>query len=142
VADELTDPRRNPVACPEPTCGAQQGDLWCYTPTGFRRGFHSSRRALALGQPAPAKKKPSTDARPSHKQGDMLAWAIHHDGQYEVSGYTFHGEAQKRAAMNAMVERSWFRRLRDTDHGTLYEITDDGRQASARYENWMSGGTK
>jgi hypothetical protein len=72
----------------------------------------------------------------------MLAWALAHGGTYEVSGYTFRGEAQKRAAMNSMVERAWFRRLRNTDQGTLYEVTDDGKAASARYEAWMNGGSK
>jgi hypothetical protein len=142
VADELSDIRRNAVACPEPNCKAQEGDLSCYTATGFPRGWHASRRRLALGRPDPAKKAPSPDVRPSHKQADMLAWAIANDGRYEVSGYTFHGDAQKRAAMDSMVGRTWFRRLHHTDHGTLYEITDEGRQASGRYERWMSGDPK
>lgn len=141
MADELTDPRRNPVPCPERTCIAGQGDMWCYTATGFRRHWHVSRRRLALGQAGPEKKKPSGTGRPSHKQADMLAYAIATGGTYEVSGYTFNGEAQKRAAMNSMVARGWFRRSGSNDHGTLYEVTDDGKAASARYENWLNGGT-
>lgn len=134
---ELTDPRQNPVACPEPSCRAEQGDMWCYTPTGWRRHWHAKRIRLALGEPAPAPRKPSTGGRPSHKQGDMLAWAIDHGGTYEITGYTFAGEAQKRAAMTAMVAKDWFRKAGPSQHGTLYEITDGGRQASARYEKWM-----
>lgn len=140
MADQLTDPRRNPVPCPEKTCAAGQGCMWCYTATGFRRHWHASRRRLALGQPTPEKKPPSSTVRPSHKQADMLGWTIANGDVYEVSGYTFRGEAQKRAAMNSMVERGWFRKLRTTDHGTLYQVTDDGRAASARYENWLNGG--
>ena len=144
--DVLSYPRRNSPACAFKGCGAQAGDRWCYTATGFRRHWHAVRRATAAGQPAPAGKPAGSLAgrRPSDKQADMLAWAIHGDGTYEVSGYGLRGEAQKRNAMNSMADesRGWFRRLRETDDGTLYEITDAGRQASARYETWMNGGNR
>jgi len=145
VADDvLTDPRRNAPACP--TCVAQAGDVWCYTATGFRRHWHAARRRAADGQPAPEQKPAGhlTGRRPSDKQANILAAAIAGDDTYEVSGYGFHGEAQKRAAMLAMADeaRGWFRHLRETQHGTLYEITDAGRDAAARYETWMNGGTR
>lgn len=139
MADEVSDPRLNAPACPRAGCNAAAGELWCYTATGFRRHWHTARRQLAAGATVPAS-KPNPNVRPSHKQADMLAFAVTAGGgQYEVSGYTFAGDAQKRAAMRAMVERGWFRRVRDTDHGTLYEVTDDGKAAAARYETWMNG---
>jgi hypothetical protein len=144
VADELTDPRPAAPACPFRGCGAQAGDLWCYTPTGFRRHWHACRRAAAQGTPVTdGKPTPGRPVgRPTHKQADILAWAINNGGEYEVSGYTFRGDAQKRAAMRAMTDasRGWFEQVRHTDHGTLYKITDAGLAASARYENWLNGG--
>ncbi len=144
--DLLTDPRAHAPACTYEGCGAQAGDLWCYTATRFRRPWHYVRRQAAAGESAPAPKPAGslTNRRPSHKQGDMLAFAIANGGTYEVSGYGFHGEAQKRNAMLAMVNeaRGWFRHLRETQHGTLYEITEAGWLASDRYETWLSGGPR
>lgn len=138
------DPRRNAPACPKPGCGAPVGDPWCYTLTGFRRHWHAPRRRLADGQ------KPATPPaagalaghRPSEAQHRMLAVAIRQDGYYELSGYNFHGDAQRRATMHAMVDpaRGWFSHVKEVQHGTLYRITAAGRAAWQRYENWMEGG--
>ncbi len=143
---EVTDPRRDSPPCRHKGCGAQRGDRWCYTATGFRRHWHAVRRAdvdnpPAAGQPtAPAGKL--ARRRPSEAQQRILGAAMGNGGLYELSGYTFHGDAQRRAAMGAMSNpaRGWFTRLRETQHGTLYEITNAGRAAFYRYEEWMQGG--
>lgn len=139
------DPRRNAPPCPLKTCRAVAGDLWCYTPTGFRRHWHAARwRIVEGGQPkAETAAGALSGRRPSEAQHRILAWAIHQAGYYDLSGYTFHGDAQRRAAMTAMADpaRGWFARVRATDHGTLYKITDAGRAAFQRYENWMNGVT-
>ncbi len=139
----MTDIRRNSPACP--SCPAQAGDLACYTATGFPRHWHARRRTLALGGTLPAAKpaKSRAGARPSHKQADILASAISNDGVYEVSGYRFRGDAQRRSAMAAMSDdtRGWFTHAGETPHGTLYKITQTGRDAWARYEAWMRGET-
>jgi hypothetical protein len=73
----------------------------------------------------------------------MLSWALADKrGRVEISGYTFHGDARRRATMLSMADptRRWFTHVKETDHGTLYEITDDGRAAWKRYEDWMNGG--
>lgn len=142
--DAVTDLRKNPVPCTFRGCGAQQGDLNCYTATGFPRPWHAVRRSAAAGEtPAAAPAAGSASGRrPTHKQADILLSAVHNDsGEYEVSGYRFHGDAQRRQAMDSMVgpARGWFERVRHTDHGTLYKITDAGRAASDRYEAWLGG---
>jgi hypothetical protein len=126
-------------------CGAQAGDPWCYTATGFRRHQHAVRVRDAQGVP-PAAEKPAgslAGRRPTDKQYLIILAAANGEGCYEVSGYGFHGEAQIRAAMDAMVDdaRGWFTRVRETQHGTLFQLTDAGRTAGIRYETWMNGGT-
>lgn len=141
--DQVTDPRRNAPACPRPSCGARAGDPWCLTATGFPRGMHAARLALIRGE-EPAAGKPAgalTGRRPSEAQQRILVQAAAAGGLYELSGYRFHGDAQRRAAMTAMADdaRGWFREVRHTDHGTLFEITTAGRSAAYRYEDWMNG---
>lgn len=144
----LTTP--TPV-CPLATCDAPAGASYCLTPTGFRRPLHDVRvaamQATAAGTPAPAVEQPPAGRlahrRPSEKQVKILAVAADDGGLYELSGYGFHGEAQRRAAVLAMVDdsRGWMRHVRETQHGTLYEITNEGRSALARYRDWMNGVT-
>lgn len=144
--DELTgtDPRGNAPACPRDRCRATAGDLWCYTATGFRRHWHAARRLLAAGQnpPAAAADGSRTGQRPSEAQQRILTQAVAGGGLYEVSGYTFAGDAQRRAAMTAMAGPAcgWFRHVQETPHGDVYEITDAGRRAYYRYQDWMNGG--
>lgn len=139
----VTDIRKNPPACPLPTCPAGEGDRFCYTATGFPRQWHTARRKRALGDTAPEPSAAGSLAhrRPSEAQHRLLAQAMAGGGVYELSGYRFHGDAQRRRAMQAMAgtERGWFRHVRETPHGTVYEITDDGRSAYYRYEDWMDG---
>lgn len=140
---ELSDPRRDAPACPTATCRAGKGNPWCYTATGFPRAMHTARLKLIAGA-APAEKTAGSLAgkRPSHLQADILGWAIADpDGQWELSGYRFRGDAQRRAAMLAMAAdtRGWFSHVRETDHGTLYQVTDAGRAAWQRYDDWMNG---
>lgn len=126
-------------ACP--FCRAQAGDRWCYTATNFRRHWHAMRWALvdaakaAAVQPA---RKPRAK-RASEAQYRIMVAAMGAGGLYELSGYTFHGDAQRRAAMRAMVDRGWFRYVRETQHGSLHELTNDGRNAFYAYEEWMRG---
>jgi hypothetical protein len=140
----VTDPRTVAPDCPLKTCSATVGDVWCYTPTGFRRHWHAARRAVVAGATAPAVPAAGKLAgrRPSEAQQRILAAAMAGGGMYELSGYTFHGDAQRRAAMTAMADqaRGWFRQLHHTDHGTMFEITDTGRNAYYRYKDWMNGG--
>lgn len=138
-------------ACTLATCGAAAGTRYCLTPTGFRRPLHAVRvaaiQAAAAGTPAPpAPERPAgrhAHRRPSDKQARILAQAADSGGLYELSGYGFHGEAQRRTAVLAMVDnaRGWMRHVRQTQHGDLYEITNGGRDALARYRAWMNGGT-
>jgi hypothetical protein len=134
----VTEPRRNAPSCP--SCRAEVGDPWCYTATGFRRHHHETRRKLAAGQPPAASTKGSkSDAMPTQAQQRMLSSAVDGGGLVEVSGYQFHGDAQRRATMAAMVAdtRGWFRYVRDTPHAAVYEITDQGRLAYYRHvERW------
>ena len=139
------DPRVNTPDCPHPGCPAKAGNAWCYTATGFPRSMHAARLALIAGE-AP-KTGPADGSlaarRPSHLQADILSWALADPaGRWELSGYRFRGDAQRRSAMAAMSHpaRGWFTHVKETDHGTLYEITDAGREAWGRYEIWMSGG--
>lgn len=135
------DIRRKAHDCPD--CTARAGDLNCYTATGFPRPWHARRRRLALGETLPDKPAAGSLAgkRPTHKQAEILGWAIANNNQYELSGYRFHGDAQRRAAMTPMADetRGWFDHVRETDHGTLYKITEGGLTAFARYEAWMRG---
>jgi hypothetical protein len=104
-------------------------------------------QATAAGTPiTAADPKPAgrnAHRRPSEKQAHILAQAADDGGLYELSGYGFHGEAQRRAAVLAMVDesRAWMRHVRETQHGDLYEITNGGRDALARYRQWMNGVT-
>lgn len=143
---EVSDPRRSAPACPTKSCRAVAGDPWCYTATGFRRHMHAARWALIEGKPVSERPAGSmAGRRPSHLQADILSWAIaDENGQWELSGYTFSGDAQRRAAMLAMSDepRGWFTKVRETDHGTLYQVTDVGRAAWQRYDDWMNGRTR
>lgn len=143
--DALTIP-----ACPLTTCNAAATVSHCYTATGFPRPMHAARvavmQAAAAGAdvgpavpPAPAGRK--TGSRPSQKQAGILAAAIARGGLYELSAYRFAGDAQKRAAVLAMADdaRGWMRKADETPHATLYEITVEGRNAEARYRDWMNG---
>lgn len=139
-------------ACTLATCGAGAGVSYCLTPTGFRRPMHAVRvaalRATADGipvvsaPPTPAGK--NAHRRPSEKQANILGRAVDNGGLYELSGYGFHGEAQKRQAVLAMADpsRGWMRHVQETQHGTVYEITNEGRDALARYRDWMNGATR
>lgn len=143
MADDTApaDPRVNTPACRHPDCGALAGDPACYTATGFPRGQHKVRWKPAAPTPEPGS---LSDRRPSSKQHDIMRQAMAAGGLYELSGYRFHGDAQRRAAMQPMADpaRGWFRRVRDTDHGTLYDLTDAGRNAYYRYQDWMDGGNE
>jgi hypothetical protein len=151
--DQVTRPAVNIPACRYKTCGAREGDRRCYTTTGWARHMHAIRvqdiTAAANTTTVPAaapEQNPAghlTGRRPSDKQAGILAQAANDDnGQYELSGYGFHGEAQRRAAVSAMTDpaRGWLRHVRETRHGTLYQITTPGRAALTRYTTWMSGG--
>jgi hypothetical protein len=138
----------NPIpACPHPGCGAATGDRYCYTPTGFIRHLHTVRKhaiEVAAGRTGPAPEKKAgrnTRSRPKDKQALILAAAVADGGLYEVSGYGFHREAQRRASVLSMVDesRGWMTHLRETQHGDLYEITTEGRNALARYQAWLRG---
>jgi hypothetical protein len=137
------DPRVNAPQCPLKTCKAAAGTTYCVTPTGFRRGFHKARLALIETGKAPVEKPAGslTDRRPSHAQADMLAAAISRGGLFEVSGYNFHGDAGRRATMQAMADeaRDWFTFSHSTAHCEVYQITDAGRAAWRRYDDWMHG---
>jgi hypothetical protein len=137
-------------ACPLATCTAGAGVSHCYTATGFPRPMHAVRVALmqdtvrAADSTPPAAPRPAgrlTGRRPSDKQAAILAAAIRGGGMYELSGYRFAGDAQRRAAVVAMADdaRGWMREVEETEHGTLYEITNEGRDAEARYRAWMNG---
>lgn len=138
-------------ACPLATCTAGAGVSHCYTATGFPRPMHAVRvtlmqqAATAADSTPPVEPRPAghlAGRRPSDKQALILAAAIRNGGVYELSGYRFAGDAQRRAAVLAMANdsRGWMRKLRETEHGTLYEITNEGRNAEARYRAWMNGG--
>lgn len=133
-----TDPRLNTPDCGHLGCNAKAGDPWCYTRTGFPRSMHAVRRRGAAQDKVAGKR---AALRPSEKQYQIMQAAVDGGGMYELSGYRFAGDAQRQAAMAAMadVERGWFVRVRDTQHGTLYEITDTGRNAYYRYIDWMDG---
>lgn len=152
MADDLMTLLTMPTpACELVTCGAPAGASYCLTPTGFRRPLHAVRlaamQATADGQdtppPAPAPAGRHAHKRPTEKQAGILARAEADGGLYELSGYGFSGEAQRRAAVLSMVNdtRGWMRHVRETTHGTLYEITSPGRGALARYRDWMNGVT-
>lgn len=135
-------------ACTLATCGAPAGARYCLTPTGFRRPLHAVRvaaiEAAAATPITPAAPRPAgrlAHRRPSDKQARLLAQAVNNGGLYELSGYGFHGEAQRRTAVLAMTDdaRGWMRHVRQTQHGDLYEITNGGRDALARYQTWMNG---
>ncbi len=142
------DPVTTIPACRHKTCGARPGDRNCYTPTGFVRHWHVIRvnDAAAGDQTTEPDRAPAgrlAGRRPSEKQAGILAQAVHNGGLYEMSGYSFAGDAQRRAATLSMAgeERGWFQHVRETQHGTLYEITPAGRDALARWDAWMNGGT-
>ncbi len=144
MTDTVKDPRVDTPACPLKTCKAAAGTVWCVTPTGFRRGFHAARRKLIDGGGAPAEKEAGSLAgrRPTHAQADMLGYAIAAWPElFEVSGYSFHGDAQRRATMQSMVDdvRGWFTFSHSTAHCEVYRITDAGRAAWQRYDDWMHG---
>lgn len=134
---------KTPPACTFRGCGAQAGDRWCYTATGFRRHMHAVRRRLIAGEPAAEKSAGSLAGRkPTDAQAKMLGAAIAtDDGLFEVSGYNHHGDAQRRATMKAMTDpaRGWFTFAHSTAHCEVYRITDAGRAAWQRYDDWMHG---
>jgi hypothetical protein len=145
VTDTFKDPRVNSPACPLKTCKAPADSRFCVTPTGFPRGFHKARLQLIETGQAPAEKPAGSLAgrRPSYAQAGMLAFALSTDGNglYEVSGYTFHGDAQRRATMQSMVDeaRGWFEFSHSTEHCEVYRITDAGRAAYQRFDDWYHG---
>jgi hypothetical protein len=122
---EVTDPRSKPMpACTQPGCGAAAGDRTCYTASGWRRHPHAVRmRALAAadaGEPEP--KKPAgrlARQRPTHKQADILAAAIHNGGLFETCEWPISGAALTRAAVYAMADeaRGWMTDVRATRDG-------------------------
>lgn len=134
------DPRVNTPACTHAGCGALAGDPNCYTATGFPRAQHKVRWETPKAPGAPGS---LSGRRPTDKQHELMFWAMREGGLYELSGYRFSGDAQRRASMASMADpqRGWFRKVRETAHGTLYELTDAGRAAYYRYEDWMNGGT-
>lgn len=144
MSTEFKDPRVDAPACPLKTCDAGAGTPYCVTPTGWRRGFHAARLKLIESGTTPAEKPAGGLAgrRPTHPQADMLQAAIAaKDGMFEVSGYTFTGDAQRRATMQAMVDakRGWFVYTHSTAHCEVYRVTDAGRAAWQRYDDWMHG---
>ena len=134
VTMDLTS-RPEAVRCPRVTCRAPAG-IACVTATGYQRPPHHDRITQAAGK-APAGLKPAgslTGRRPTPAQQRILAQAVNNGGGYELSGYRFHGDAQRRAAMGAMVDeaRGWFVRREVTADGTVFEVTDAGRAAHTR----------
>lgn len=145
----MTDPRRKPIPpCTQPGCDAAAGDRNCYTASGWRRHPHAVRlRAMSaadVGEPEP-ERTPGRNAgrRPTHKQADILAAAAANGGLFETCEWAISGAAATRAAVYAMADesRGWMTDVRATADGRLYEITTAGRNALARYEHWMNGGT-
>lgn len=142
MTEPFQDPRVDSPACPLATCGMKAGTAYCVTPTGFRRGFHAARRRLIETGQAPAAKPAGHLAgrRPTYPQADMLAAAVSKEGKglCEVSGYTFHGDAQRRATMQSMVDpaRGWFEFSHSTAHCEVYRITAAGRAAYERFLAW------
>jgi hypothetical protein len=144
VTEPVKDPRVGTPPCPVTSCRAPAGSTWCVTPTGFRRHMHTVRRRMIDGAPAPAAKPAGSlvRRRPTRPQAGLLAVAVTGPaGEVEVSGYTFSGDAQRRAAMAAMTDpaRGWFTYVRSTAHCEVYAVTDAGRAAWRRYEDWMEG---
>lgn len=127
------------VACPEPKgCGRPAGKK-CVTAQGYSTPVHKIRVIVARGgTPTPVNK----GARPSHNQADMLAAAIANGGIYLLCGYNFHGVDQLRRTMRACVTKQWFELREYGQHEDRYEITNAGRNAHARYQEWMDGGPK
>ena len=149
MAEVTTDPRTRPMpACTQPGCGAAAGDRNCYTASGWRRHPHQVRlRAMAnadRGEPEPERPAGrNAKRRPSHKQADVLAAAVENGGLFETCEWAISGAAATRAAAYAMADesRGWMKHVRATKDGQLYEITTEGRNALARYQDWMNGGT-
>lgn len=141
----MSDPRQAAPPCPFKPCRAQAGDRFCYTATGFPRHWHAARVRAAAGHDQAAARPAGHLAgrRPTDAQHRILSQAVADDGRYELSGYRFHGDAQRRSAMQSMSgpERGWFSPVGETPHGTLYKITEDGLAAWQRYETWMNGGS-
>lgn len=129
---DAPDPRLTASNCPR--CTAKAGDPLCYTTSGYPRPMHVVRRNAVV--PVPGR---LAARRPSARQHAMMSQALTNGGLYELSGYQFAGDAQRRAAMTAAadVEHGWFRHVRETAHGTLFELTEEGRLAYYRYEDWM-----
>jgi hypothetical protein len=125
------------VECPKPRgCGRPAGQ-GCVTAQGYATTTHRPRLVVARGgTPPPVNKK----ARPSHTQADMLAAATANGGVFLLCGYNFHGVDQQRRTMKSMVDKEWFEFRESLAHEDRYEITNDGRNALARYEEWMTGG--
>lgn len=144
MTGQVKDPRVDTPPCPLASCRAAAGSTWCVTPTGFRRHMHTVRRRMIDGTPAPAPKPAGSlvRRRPTRPQAGLLAAAVTGEsGEVEVSGYTFRGDAQRRAAMAAMTDeaRGWFTYVRSTAHCEVYAVTAAGRAAWQRYDAWMNG---
>lgn len=124
------------VACPLPRgCGRPAGQ-GCVTAQGYSSAAHRVRIVVARGgRPAPVKK----DSRPSRAQADMLAAAVAGGGIYLLCGYSFHGVDRLRRSMKAMVDKDWFEFREALQAEDRYEITNGGRNALARYQEWMGG---
>jgi hypothetical protein len=126
------------IACPTPKgCGSPAGQ-GCRSPRGNPAPVHRVRLVVARGG---AVGLADAGARPSQKQAGILAAAVAAGGIYWVSQYDHHGDAARRRSMRIMVDRGWFE-LRDSGaHDDRYEITNLGRNAYARYQEWMNGGS-
>lgn len=81
--------------------------------------------------------------RPSHKMADILAAALRDGGQFETCEWSISGASAARAAVYAMAAdaRGWMTKVRNTADGELYQVTDAGRAAWQRYDDWMNGRT-
>lgn len=125
------------VACPTPKgCGRPAGK-GCVTEQGYSARTHRVRLVVARGgTPTPIKK----DGRPSHSQADMLAAAAANGGIFLLCGYNFHGVDAQRRTMVAMRNKGWMEFRESGPHEDRYEMTNDGRNALARYQEWMCRG--
>lgn len=123
------------VGCPKPKgCGQPAGQR-CVTEGGYGARTHRVRLVVARGGAvAPVRK----DGRPSHSQADMLAAAAADGGIFLLCGYNFHGVPAQKRTMKALVDKGWMEFREYGQHEDRYELTNDGRNALARYREWMA----
>lgn len=126
------------VPCPPPRgCGRPAGQ-GCVTPQGYSSRPHRVRVLTARGgTPTPV----NTTARPSHPQADILDAAVAQGGIYLLPGYNFAGVDRLRRTMKGMIDKGWLEFREHLTHECRYEITNSGRDAHARYHEWMNTGT-